>query len=147
MLDKTTKEFRKGEEVEESIYGGVGVGGFGVVDIYAMPHVSTAKGLELVDCVFIVVGVDNAMADIVKDDLIGLLNDYPNPDRLAAGPSYMEVGAVLDSQDYALRLFALRQVLGLWKVITPGTMGVVEASIARQMAGSGFIMISGYKRR
>jgi hypothetical protein len=76
-------------------------------------------------------------------ELAALLATYPQPERLAAGPSYIEVGAELGSQDMALRLFALGQVLGFWTLITPVTCGFAGEE-ARALAGQGWIMISGF---
>lgn len=91
-----------------------------------------------------VIGVDRAKAESYREPLIGLLNAYPDPAQLAGGPSYIHVGGVIGDQGAAFCLFALGQVLGLWTVITPATMGFTGAE-ARDMAGAGFVMISGYR--
>ncbi len=129
ILLATTVELRKGPAVEESQSGIVAV-----TEIYAMPHVDEVHDLEKVDVVFEVIGVDREIALQRKDELIALLADYPQPDRLAGGPSYIEVGAVLGSQSAAFRLFALGHVLELWKLITPASLGMTGEK-ARQMAG------------
>ena len=61
------------------------------------------------------------------------------------GPSYIDVGAVLDSQSLAFVLFAVGKVLGLWDIITPETLGI-EGEKAGELAGLGFVMISGFHR-
>lgn len=141
ILNATTAEYRKGEAVEERQSGRLAV-----TEIYMMPPVDDAPPeIEKVDVVFEVIGVDKAKAEQHRDDLIGILNDYPQPDRLARGPSYIEVGGVIGSQSGAFRLFALGKVLGLWQLITPATMGF-EGHEARDVAGKGFIMITGYRK-
>lgn len=140
ILEETTQEFRKGEEVVERDVGQVHV-----TDIFAMPHESgTPADLQLVDLHFITVGVDQTKAEARREDLVRLLNGYPQPERLAGGPSYIEVGGVLGDQGTALRLFALGEVLGLWQVITPSKLGVTGPE-GNQLAGMGLVMISGYK--
>jgi hypothetical protein len=110
-----------------------------------MPHKSEAPAdLQLVNLHFITVGVDRTKAKDRREELIQLLNEYPQPERLAGGPSYIEVGGVLGDQGTALRLFALGKVLGLWEVITPGKLGI-EGPEGDQLAGMGLVMISGYK--
>ena len=119
--------------------------GVRVTTIDMMPHQSkAAPGLEKVDMEFLVIGVDKAKAEGHKAELIEILNTYPNPERLAGGPSYIEVGAEIGDQGAAFQLFALGKVLKLWNVITPALMGVTGDK-AREMAGSGFVMISGYR--
>lgn len=140
IIREVTTEFRKGEEVVESQVGRVRR-----VDVYAMPHESEVpEDLERVDVHFITVGVAKEKAETQKDRLVGILNSYPQPDRLAAGPSYIEIGGVIGSQDAALRLFALGEVLGLWEVITPERLGITGED-ADRFAGMGLVMMSGFK--
>ncbi len=101
---------------------------------------------EMVDLVLLKVGVRAEIAEKHKASLIEFLRTYPQPERLAQGPSYIEVGAEIGDQGMALALFAVGHVLGLWKIITPMTMGVMGED-ARQMAGAGFVMISGFDAR
>lgn len=153
LLRETTVQLRKGEmfegdrhlldQAKEGVEPERGLQGSGVLEVYAMPPVSAAPDLEKVDCEFIVVGVDKAKAEARRDDFVDLLRRYPQPDRLAAGPSYIEVGGVIGDQGAAFCLFALGQVLGLWKVITPAQFGLTGEE-ARRAAGSGFVMITGW---
>ena len=76
--------------------------------------------------------------------LIDSLKTCAEPDRLAGGPSCAEVGAVLDSQDAALRLYALREVLGLWEVVTPAKMHISGAEW-REFLARGFLVITGFR--
>lgn len=141
ILRETTVQLRKGAEVEEREVGNVHV-----TEVYAMPHESESKdGILKVDCHFVKVGVDTTKAEEYRDELIGILKTYPAPDRLAGGPSYIEVGREIGDQDAAFQLFALGEVLGLWQVITPEKLGFTGPE-ARQMAGRGFVMMSsGFK--
>jgi hypothetical protein len=140
ILSETTIQLRKGEVVTEEDKPGVHV-----MTIDMMPHQNEAKPeIEKVDMEFLVIGVDKAKAESHKSELIELLNTYPNPEQLAGGPSYITVGAEIGDQGAAFQLFALGKVLKLWDVITPALLGVT-GNKARDMAGSGFIMISGYR--
>jgi hypothetical protein len=150
ILMDATIELRKGEvfegtpELVEQAKRGEKPTGGGVLEIYAMPHVDeAAPDLIKVDVEFEIIGVHKATAEHHRDELVKLLQDYPEPDRLAAGPSYIEVGATIGSQSNAFRLFAVGKVLGFWDVITPALFGM-SGDQARQMAGNGFIMISGF---
>jgi hypothetical protein len=72
---------------------------------------------------------------------------YPEMDRLRGGPSYIEIGGVLGSQDIALRFIGLGSLLGLWTAVTPEAMGLGSGEDAKELAGNGFIMCSGYRTR
>ncbi len=155
ILRATTVQLRKGEEIEgdpelvkavKNLKEGDDASKLpgGSVHIYAMPHESQVKSsIEKVDCHFITVGVDKAKAEQYKDELIAILKTYPQPERLAGGPSYIEVGAVIGDQGAAFMLFALGKVLGLWDVITPEKLGITGPP-ADQLAGSGLVMMSGF---
>lgn len=73
-----------------------------------------------------------------------IIAGYPDVERLKAGPSYIEIGGALGSQDIALRLMGLGELCGLWDVITPAKLRM-EGPIADQMAGNGFVMITGIR--
>lgn len=148
ILAKTTMQFRKGEALEgtpqlvEAIKAGAEELPGGVAEFYAMPPVpnEASKDVELVDVEFICVGVNRVEAEKQRADLVEILSEYP---RLKDGPSYIEVGAQIGDQGAAFNLFALGKVLGLWNVITPAFFGFTGEE-AREMAGSGFVMITGY---
>jgi hypothetical protein len=117
----------------------------GVVSIDAMPHEADMDpSLTRVDCHFVVVGVDARKAEAHRAEFLRLLEDYPQPERLAGGPSYIEVGAEIEDQGAAFCLFALGEALGLWSVITPSKMGITGPQ-ADDLAGRGFIMMSGHR--
>lgn len=135
ILNETTIQLRKGEAV---VKDGM------ATHIYMMPHVDqAARDLEPVDMEFIVVGVHKELAEKRKEEMQKILASYPSPDRLAAGPSYIEVGGEIGSQGGAFQLFALGQVLGFWKVITPAMFGITGEE-AKALAGQGMVMITGY---
>jgi len=140
ILQSCTIQLRKGEELVEREQPGLKV-----TEIYAMPHEDNVRpDLERVDVEFVTIGVDKQRAERHRAELISILNTYPEPERLAGGPSYIEVGAAIGDQGAAFQLFALGKVLGLWDVITPSSLGMSGAE-AQAMAGNGFIMITGYK--
>lgn len=140
ILGETTIQLRKGEVVTKTESKGLFV-----TEIYDMPHESEARpDIERVDLEFVVIGVDRAAAEKHRAELILILNTYPQLERLSNGPSYIEVGAEIGDQGAAFQLFALGKTLGLWEVITPSTIGATGEQ-AKQMAGMGFIMISGYR--
>lgn len=152
ILGETTVQLRKGEVIHgdkplvDAINAGVEHDKLpgGVVTFDLMPHESAAApNIEKVDVEFMVVGVDRAAAERHKDELVSILKEYPEPERLARGPSYIEVGAVIGDQGAAFQLFAVGKVLGLWRVITPSMMGFTGAE-AERMAGMGFVMVSGF---
>ena len=136
-LVDAVRNFKEGDDVGKLPSGSV--------HIYAMPHEAQAKdGIEKVDCHFIVVGVDKSKAEERKNELIAILKTYPQPERLAGGPSYIEVGGEIGDQGAAFQLFALGKVLGLWDIITPEKLGFTGPE-ADQMAGRGFVMMSGFR--
>lgn len=153
ILRHTTGQFRKGAvfqgtpemvaQAERGI-GDEGLVGGGVLEVYAMPHESEADGLEKFDLHFVTVAVNKAKAEERRGELVALLDAYPEPDQLAGGPSYMSVGGVIGDQGAAFELFALGKSLGLWDIITPEALGAT-GDMARQMAGAGYIMCTGYR--
>lgn len=140
ILRETTVQLRKGAAIEKEQLGAVEV-----THIYMMPSAEEMpSGMEAVDMHFLIIGVDKAKAEARKADLIGILNDWPDPAELAGGPSYIAVGATVGDQGAAFQLFALGKVLGLWSIITPESFGMTGDEAARA-AGSGYIMTTGYR--
>ncbi len=87
----------------------------------------------------------SAKGDPTQDELRQLLvAHYPDLERLSGGPSYIEMGGALGSQELALRLIGLGELVGLWQVITPERMHMTGPA-ADKMAGGGFVMASGLK--
>lgn len=64
---------------------------------------------------------------------------------MEAGPSYIHLGAELDSQEYALRLMALLKHMELCTFMTPESVHVHDKTIADQMMGIGFFYAMGWK--
>jgi hypothetical protein len=128
-------QLRKGEAVKESV-----VHGFGVTEIFAMQHVSSSN-LEIVDVHFFAVGVDLEKAAPLRDELRGLLLDWP---PFEGGPSYLDTGAELGDQGLALTLYGLGEALCLWSVVTPERLGIM-GSVGHELAGRGLVMCTGLK--
>jgi len=155
ILGETTVQLRKGDvfegtpelvaQAKAGIDPEVGLVGGGVLEVFDMPPVNAAPDdLFKVDMQFLVIGVDKVKAEARRADLIGILDDWPNPDELASGPSYIAAGATIGDQGAAFCLFALGKALGLWDVITPATFGMTGTE-AQQAAGGGFIMCTGWR--
>jgi hypothetical protein len=143
ILNETTIQLRKGDIVTEEQ-----VGPLQVTTIDAMPHADDLKineNFEKVDMEFLFIGVDKRKAAQHKDELLAILATYPHQERLAAGLSYIEIGAEIGDQGMAFQLFAVGKVLGFWGIISPVTLGF-EGEKARILAGSGFIMTSGFNK-
>jgi hypothetical protein len=135
ILKATTIQLRKGEAVVTKQPG--------VTEIFAMPHVDEIPaGFVPVDMEFLTIGVNLSEAERHRGDLIEILKTYPDQ-RLALGPSYIEVGGEIGDQGAAFQLFALGSVLGLWNLITPTSLGF-DSDEAREIAGRGYIMITGF---
>lgn len=113
------------------------------------PRYADAEGPSVVDVHFFrcVVG-ESFDRDRFRELLRAALADSHSEfntiteDRAARGPSYIEWGAWLGSQDVALRLLTCGQVAELWTVITPATLHVTGAE-ADQLAGRGMVMNGG----
>ena len=139
LLNQCTVLLRKGEVVREETRLGVHV-----TIIQDMPHVDeVSANFEKVDMELLAIGVNKVKAEEHRNEFISLMDTYPEPQRLAGGPSYIEVGSVIGSQGVAFQMFAMGKVLGLWDVITPSSLGLTGEE-ARNIAGQGFIMITGY---
>lgn len=139
VLNETTYLISKGPVTRRSI-GGMGVLLWGLLLSPSDPRVGT---LQQVDCSFVCIGVDEEKATRVMDELISILDEYPNPRQLRDGPSYKHVAEVVGDDVTALRLFGLGQVLGLWSVLTPFDFDV-EPVLVEEAAELGMVVISGY---
>lgn len=154
ILDECTIQLRKGDVVHgdkhlvDAIIEGKNLDDVpgGVVTIDAMPHVSEAKPhVKQFDMVMLNIGVDEATALTFKDEMAAILRTYPQPERLAGGPSYIELGAEIGDQGRAFQLLAFGDAVGFWKVITPKTLGITDPVVARDLAGVGMVMCTGFK--
>lgn len=143
IIQDSTRVFRMGAEVERGQVGNVDI-----AELFGYDHTDQAPSgdnFEKVDMIFVDVVVDRAKATQYREALVEQLRNYPQPDRLAGGPSYIELAPGLGmEQEGALRFMALGKTLGMWDITSAKNLGMDEAE-ARQMAGQGFLMISGYK--
>lgn len=145
ILQGTTQVYRKGEEVKRRSIGNVGV-----TEIFGYSHTNEAiqdDNYDKVDMVFVDVLVDKAKAAKIKPELERILAEYPQPDRLEEGPSYIELSPNLGlEQEGGLRIMALGKTLGLWEIISGKALGMDETETLN-LAEKGFLMISGYGGR
>lgn len=157
LLDATTTMYRKGAAVERHDEGAVQVTEVWL-GVDAQPDEPPTDETTVVDVHFFTVAVDRRAAATWADTFYALCDAWPPDrtympeDRLAGGPSYIELGAqvgTLMGQQDALRLMALGEVLGAWKVITPARLFGADVSQreADRAAGQGYVMISGYHGR
>ena len=102
--------------------------------------------LERVDCHYCAVAVDKNKAAGFKEELHRLMKEYPVPNRLNVGPSYIELAGTLFEGDNerAFRLMALGKVLGFWTVTTPETLGI-SGTDADRLAFHGSVLIEDCK--
>lgn len=91
-------------------------------------------------------GVDTSEADGVRDEFLEILASYPKHEKLEKGQSYTEFSRdfPLDCE-MCLRAFALGEVLGVWRVVTPSRTGCIDRSAAHARAMNGFINVEGYR--
>jgi hypothetical protein len=99
-------------------------------------------GAVLIDMVVCKVCLHPQRCQEKKAEFLEVLKAYPNHDRLQQGPSYIEIGAEMESQQIALFFMAIGSQLGFWSIITPITMGATDPDEIRKAAGAGFVMIS-----
>lgn len=135
---RLTTVYRKGEPVTTHQAGPVEV-----VEIWGYPHVEEAREVEKIDMHFVTVGIRQPETswDDVRVQFAAEVAEYPEPDRLAGGPSYIELGGVFGDQELALRWMALGKSLGFWGIITPGSFGITGPD-ADSLAGGGMVMIA-----
>jgi hypothetical protein len=123
------------------------VGSMQVTTIDAMPaETDLVDGLTVVDLVLVKVAVDMTKANALKQELVGMLDGLPTEMAaiLKGGPSYIALGAVFGDQGVALQFIAVGAALGLWSAVTPAALGITDPATAKQFAGSGLVMMSGY---
>lgn len=137
-VEKSTRVYRHGEIVKRA---------GGTVSIDAFP--STPASAKVIDCQFVDVGFTEFAATLTPDEFRSAIfaaadhGDWGR-DRLAGGPSYIEIGAWLGDQTLAFRFMALGELHGLWQVVTPKRLGVAE-SFWDEAAGRGYVLISGLR--
>jgi hypothetical protein len=108
-------------------------------------HQNKNKNFVIVDCYLILVGVDRAKALKNLEEFKKLLEEYPLPSSLAAGPTYLDFSfhSGLRSTSDTLRTFALGAAVNLWKIRTPLDLGYTHESAA-SIVKSGGILITGF---
>jgi len=62
-------------------------------------------------------------------------------DRFQEGPSYIELGGWIGSQQVAIQLMGLGASLGLWDLVTPALLGI-EGQMAQELLGRGMLLIA-----
>lgn len=102
------------------------------------------SGMEVVSLGNLSLGVYPELAGHIRAELVQILEEYPQPDRLAVGPSYIELGAYVGGQNNALLLLAVGKVVGFWNIITPETVGI-SGEEALDMIAVGFLFPDGYR--
>lgn len=167
LLDRTTQIYRSGPKVTESEV----TPGIKRVDVWLNTPPETERPADddpdwqVVDVHFFRCAVNKAEAELLREEFYDLMDNWPadptyqSENRLDNGPSYIELGAQIGTfmgQQDAMRLMALGQVLGCWYVITPRRLfkatGMSDEELddmqvkLDQLAGKGYIMISGYKK-
>lgn len=114
ILKETTKEYRKGDRIEEKDFEGINIKvGFDI------PHVDEApENLHKTDLVLLTIGVDKEKAKEFDNEIKNYIANYPELHGHNYFMASREVGGTMD----ALRLFALGEALDYWKVVRPGEM-------------------------
>lgn len=143
FITAATEAFRKGPSIEQKR---------GVTHVNAMPPVQELRTVS-VDVYFFVVGFTEAAAakdhfiELVKNSEQGYFVDV-SPERLKAGPSYIELGGWLGSQDLALRFMALIEHYRFGKVMTPSVLfgrepqNDEEREKYDEIAGNGLLLVA-----
>jgi hypothetical protein len=99
---------------------------------------------ELIQFLQIKVSLSKTKIAEHQEEIQEWLDNYPDPERLAGGPSYIELGAHIGDQGMAFVLMAIGKHFGWWDIMTGESLGL-SLEEAQRMAGLGFLMISGYK--
>lgn len=113
------------------------------VRVQPEPGFDVPEGKQLVDVVFFKVLVNKEPAEHHRQHLTDFLDTLPS-DVMKGGPSYIHLGGLIGDQGMALQTMGLGEALGLWKVITPRTLGFSGDEEVKELAGRGLVMISGY---
>lgn len=143
IINTTTKVYRKGPQVETRKVGDVNV-----VELFGYEHTKDSPkedNFQKVDMIFIDVVVDEQQAKKYENNLLKIIETYPDRQRFAQGLSYMELSPNFGlNQEEGLRLMALGKVLGLWDIMSGKSLGL-DDNKAKEMAGSGFLYALPYQ--
>ncbi|MCK9459926.1 MAG: hypothetical protein M0R80_09840 [Proteobacteria bacterium] len=114
-----------------------------VTEIWNMPHESDPDYTDIlkIDVGLFKVGIIVEKAERNKQSLIDILDNYPDPKRLSQGPSYIEIGATLDSQEAAFRIAALGSYLEICDIISPMSLGITGDDAKLMIKRGLFMMI------
>lgn len=141
---RSTTVYRKGDIITEDFIGAMRVI---TVDAFpALPEGATTT----VDCHFVTIGFTEALAELSHEEFYAAIEAAtdgvfsPAP-TWSSGPSYIAIGGWIGDQTDAFRFMACVQAHGLGKIIVPAMLGVTDPDLADQMAGSGYVMITGIK--
>jgi hypothetical protein len=145
-VEAATTVYRKGEVIKTSSIGEVHVLS---IDLFpALPQDVTTT----VDCHFVTIGFTEALATLSHAEFYELVlscahGHYQNMEQVdwSNGPSYIAIGAWIGDQTLAFRFMACVQAHGLGEVITPKRLHITDEAMADQMAGLGYIMLSGLR--
>lgn len=140
IVGDATAEFRKGAAVTTDTR----TPGLEVVHVYAMPHVDEIPAeLEQVDVHFEIVGVDRERAEARRDDLLGVLREWPDD-----CPEAKDLSKRVQAERHALiahdsARFDVRRPSSE-TVVTPERLGMT-GELAEQAAGAGYVMVTGFR--
>lgn len=149
ILSKTTVQCRKQSEmIKERKVGEIkpGVPAMIYREVFDMPTENQleADNIAMVDLHFVKVAVQLDIVEDYREEIDKLLLEWPQPDRLAAGLNFLEIGKLLHNQESALQFMALGEIMGYWEVSIPTMLGY-EGDIANIMASQGHITVTGWK--
>lgn len=110
----------------------------------ALVDPASTAAAEATDMIFMLVGAKGQRnEDRLRELIVGHKGDYIDKLDDHKEHSYLEVGAWLGSQDYALRFMALGSMWGMWQLLTPRTVmgSLLDDETIKMMAGQGYISI------
>lgn len=158
LIEKTTQPLRKGsdliidgeaatdeqrQEFDQALIKGETPRVGSVVEIMDYPHVSAVKpDVPVVDVHFFTVAVNLPMAEENRADILAGIKALPCFQK-DGEVSYIELGAELGDQEFALRLMGLGEALKIWRVYTPDRVlgDSIPQDMKNEMAGMGFVTV------
>ena len=123
------------------------VGDLDVVEINAYPETPPRAAVRA-DVHFLLVAPTEGFPE--QDELVNTIVDACkdggefaklSPGDLNKGPSYIELGAWLGSQDLALMLIGAVELAGIARAITPAIFGIPPGEQSDAMAGLGMVLL------
>ncbi|MDA2921889.1 hypothetical protein MYX07_01340, partial [Patescibacteria group bacterium AH-259-L07] len=99
------------------------------------------EGVIRVDCHYHIIDVDKAKAEKYYDKIITAIRTHIPQEDFDPDLDYKVAGKKIGGTSPAFRLFAVGHVLGLWRIVTPKTLGITNPQEADQMADAGLIMV------